>query len=102
MREFRETNNDSTFTWARQTRFDTQLFDTGEPLGEENEVYLCQVLAVAGPIVLREFNPTTPTQVYTAAQKTADGTDVLNFRWRVRQRSSKMHQGRQNTITITA
>ncbi|OYW14036.1 MAG: hypothetical protein B7X02_00895 [Rhodospirillales bacterium 12-54-5] len=63
--------NDVTFSWLRRTRVDGNLRDYVDiPLNEASELYDISVLN--GSTVVRSWQTSIPTQLYTAAQQTAD------------------------------
>lgn len=69
-------NGDLHLGWIRQARLGGDPWSSLEPpLGEAREAYLVEIFA--GATLLRSFETTTPTAVYTAAQQAADGAAGL-------------------------
>ncbi len=89
------TGTDLTLTWKRRARLNgLWLNEVDVPLDEPTEVYDVDVMN--GATVKRTFaSVTTPSQVYTAAQQTADwgGTIPPTFTVRVFQRSARYGHG---------
>jgi len=95
----RDGSDNLTLRWQRQTRAVTQWLDQAEPLGEDEERYRVEILD--GADVLRSFETTESSQVYTAAQQTADGlTPGDDVDVRIYQRSKRLHWGRSREETV--
>lgn len=72
VRATQSASGDTTVTWVRRTRIDGDSWQSTEvPLGEASERYIVQVLQ--GGQILREATLNTPSWIYLASQKTADG-----------------------------
>jgi hypothetical protein len=82
-------SGDWTIAWIRRTRIGGDSWAASEvPLGEESEAYRLEILDGEGGDVLRTFDTTVATQLYTAAQQTTDFGGVQNEFWaRVAQKS---------------
>ncbi len=63
---------DLSLAWVRRTRVDGDRWEAGDvPLGEAQEAYVLRI--EAGEDVLREVHLTTPSYLYPAALRAADG-----------------------------
>lgn len=72
VRATQSASGDTSVTWVRRTRIDGDSWQSTEvPLGEASERYIVQVLQ--GGQILREATLNTPSWIYLASQKTADG-----------------------------
>ncbi|NDG03818.1 MAG: hypothetical protein EB121_00475, partial [Alphaproteobacteria bacterium] len=87
------TGTDLTLTWVRRNRRDFSWRDGVDvALDDDAESYVVQIMN--GTSVIREFSPTTPAQVYTAAQQGADwGTVPATLTVRVAQISARVGAG---------
>lgn len=66
-------SGDITLTWVRRARQNAEWLDLADvPLDEAAEAYTVLILDGAGGSTVRAFTPSTASQVYTAAQQTAD------------------------------
>ena len=86
---------DWTVGWTRRSRISADSWDQEDiPLGEETEGYQLEILSGPGGTVLRTFTTTAPSQLYTAAQQTADfGSAQYSFTARVSQLSATWGYG---------
>ena len=95
--------NDVTINWMRRARVQNAWADGIDvPLDEATESYVLEVLDSGGVTVLRTFTPTTPTQLYTAAQQTTDfGSPPATLNIRIAQVSAQYGAGQTATAAIT-
>lgn len=93
---------DWTISWIRRTRIGGDSWEVAEvPLGEDSEAYRLEILSGLGGSVLRTFACTSPSQLYTAAQQTADfGSAQWSFYARVVQLSALYGDGTPATDLI--
>jgi hypothetical protein len=82
-----------TIGFVRRARAGGDSLDIDDPpLGEEREAYLVEILA--GPTVLRRFEPAAPTVLYAAADELADfGAPQTTLSVRISQSSRVAGQG---------
>lgn len=95
------TGSDLTITWKRRARKNADWVDNIDvPLDETTELYDVEIMN--GTKVQRTFaSVTTPTQIYTAAQQTADwGTVPSSFTANVYQISSRYGRGQKATAVL--
>ena len=84
-------NGDITISWVRRTRVDGDSWSGAEvPLGEEREMYHLRVISQNA--IVREFNPTSPHQIYSASERHDDGVEA-GFKVEVSQVSSRFGPG---------
>ena len=84
-------NGDVTISWMRRTRVDGDNWSGREvPLGEEKEFYHVRVMD--GSRVVREFYPNLNHQIYSADEKSSDGTEI-GFGVEVAQLSDRFGSG---------
>ena len=88
---------DVTVTWVRQTRIDGDSWDGEVPLGETVESYTVRV--ESGEQVVRESVVTSPSWIYTASARSADGV-VGPFDILVAQNSDRFGPGLFRRISI--
>ncbi len=80
------------FTWIRRARFDADAWSGEVPLGEEREAYVLEILD--GATVIRAFNVSEPSTLYTSTDELADfGTEQTSFSIRVAQLSATAGRG---------
>jgi len=93
---------DVTFTWLRRTRINGNLADYVDiPLNEASEIYDISVLNGSGA-VLRSWQVTSPSQIYTAAQQTSDfGSLQSSYQVQIDQRSALVGPGNAYSATLT-
>ncbi len=90
--------SDIQLTWTRRTRIDGDSWNHLEvPLGEEVEAYVVRV--VVGSSILAEYQETTRSFSYSAAQQLADGA-VVPFGFSVAQVSSTFGPGPFRQIQV--